>query len=112
MAITINSINSLQTYLNGVMNRSEHHAGNVEGVALALLGAVMWKADGEIEVREYNGRPANVIWFHISGNKYALTYNHSDETIDLRERTQSGSVIEQFSNATTYKQIIDAFSRL
>jgi hypothetical protein len=34
MAISISSIELLQTYLVGVLTRAEHHAGNVEGVAL------------------------------------------------------------------------------
>lgn len=34
MGISINSIDSLQTYLNGVLGRADHHAKNIEGVAL------------------------------------------------------------------------------
>lgn len=44
MAISIDSIETLQTYLSGVMGRAGHHAGQVEGVALALLGAVVWRS--------------------------------------------------------------------
>ena len=48
MAISINSLELLQTYLVGVLSRAEHHAFNVEGVALALAGAVIkricWKS--------------------------------------------------------------------
>lgn len=40
MAININSINTLQEYLRGVLGRANHHAGNVEGVSLILLGAL------------------------------------------------------------------------
>ncbi|OWP79045.1 hypothetical protein [Flavobacterium oreochromis] len=112
MAIEIDSINSLQNYLNGVMNRADHHAKEVEGVSLALLGAIIWRADGEILVREYNGNPANMIWFHIQNNKYVMTYNHNNQTIELKERTHTGTVITSFNNSTTYEEIIRIFSNL
>lgn len=112
MAISIVSIELLQTYLNGVMNRSEHHAGNVEGVSLTLLGAVMWRSTGEIEVREYNGRPANMMWFYVGDNRFSLLYNHNTEQIELRERTSNGGLIAEFDNSSTYPDIISVFRRL
>ncbi len=112
MAISINSIEILQTYLNGVMSRSEHHAGNVEGVSLTLLGAVMWRATDEIEVREYNGSPANMLWFYVGDNRYTLLYNHATEQIELRERTRNGGLIAEFDNSTYYQQIIQVFRGL
>lgn len=112
MAISIDSIEILQTYLNGVMSRSEHHAGNVEGVSLALLGAVMWRATGDIEVREYNGSPANMLWFYVGENRFSLLYNHSTEQIELRERTMNGGLISTFDNATAYADIITVFRAL
>lgn len=112
MSISINSIDLLQTYLNGVMHRSEHHAGSVEGVSLALLGAVMWRATGEIEVREYNGSPANMLWFFVGKNRHSLLYNHSTEQIELRERTKNGELISTFDNTTSYQEIIRVFREL
>lgn len=112
MAISINSIETLQTYLNGVLGRANHHAGNVEGVSLALLGAVIWRSTGEISVREYNGNPANMIWFFVGQNKYALTYNHSEETIELKDRTHTGKVLASFDNSSSYNDIIDVFTSL
>jgi len=112
MSISINSIELLQTYLNGVMRRSEHHAGNVEGVSLALLGAVMWRATAEIEVREYKGSPANMLWFFVDENKYSLLYNHTTEQIELRERTKNGDLISTFDNSTSYQEVIGVFRNL
>ncbi|MFL3663009.1 MAG: hypothetical protein ACJ04Q_03335 [Flavobacteriales bacterium] len=112
MAISIDSIQTLQTYLSGVMGRAEHHAGQVEGVALALLGAVVWRSTGEIAVREYAGNPANIIWFYVGSEKYALVYNHSTEKIELRERTQGGTTLAEFDNRTSYQEVISAFSAL
>lgn len=112
MAITLNSIDTLKSYLNGVMGRADHHAGNVEGVALALLGAVMWKSTGEIEVKQYDGRPANMLWFFVGSNRYAMRYDHSNEQIELRDRTRDGDVLARFDNNTSYQEIITVFERL
>lgn len=51
MALSMNSVSTLQEYINGAMNRSEHRMGKVDGVSLALLGATIWMADGKIEVK-------------------------------------------------------------
>lgn len=112
MPISINSIEILQTYLLGVLNRANHHAGAVEGVALALLGAIIWKSTKEIEVRKYNGKPANMIWFWVEENRYAMSYNHETEKIDLKEKTQNGHLIASFDNNTTYHEVIGVFKEL
>lgn len=48
MAIFIDSLQTLQKYLVGVLHRADHHAGKVEGVALTLAGAIIWKSTGVI----------------------------------------------------------------
>lgn len=112
MAISIDSIQLLQTYLIGVLSRADHHAENVKGVALALAGAVIWKSTGQISVREYLGEPANILWFYINIRKFSLVYNHKNDKIELRERTQSGETLAIFDNETTYSEIIDIFNNL
>jgi hypothetical protein len=77
MPISVDDVATLEVYLQGVMNRSEHHAETVGAIALALLGAVLWRKDGKpLEVRRYAGEPANIVWFDVDGNRYALAYNH------------------------------------
>jgi hypothetical protein len=111
MAIIIDSLDGLQIYLNGVLNRSNHHAGNVRGISLTLIGAILSKATGEIKVREYNGRPANMIWFSVGPNNYMMKYNHGTEMIELHDRI-SGTLRDEFDDSTPYNQIIDTFSLL
>lgn len=112
MAININSINILQTYLRGVLSRANHHAGNVEGVSLALLGAIIWRADGQILVKQYAGQPANIIWFFIGTKKYVLTYNHAIQKIELKEKTHKGNILASFDNSSSYPNIITIFENL
>ena len=68
MPISVDDVATLETYLQGVMNRSDHHAETVGAIALALLGAVLWRKDGKpLEVRQYAGEPANIVWFEVDG---------------------------------------------
>jgi hypothetical protein len=56
--LQVADLNMLETYLDGVMNRSGHHPSSVGGIALALLGAVLWKKDDALlELRTYDGSP-------------------------------------------------------
>jgi hypothetical protein len=114
MPLTVADLDTLEQYLAGVMSRSGHHAETVGAVALALLGAVLWKKDPEttIEVRSHDGAPANVLWVHIGGRRYALAYNHHDECIELRDRTQSGPALHRFTNQTPVTEVWQVFENL
>lgn len=73
MPLAVADLQTLEAYLAGVMDRSEHHAETVGAVALALIGAVLWKKDAApIEVRTYAGKPANILWVQINGETYVL----------------------------------------
>jgi len=94
-------VDILHRYAEGVMGRADHHAGQVKGIALALLGGIIWRGDqGSIEIKQYAGGLANVLWVTIGGRRYALAYNHQTGEIELRDRTQSGAALYSFSNAT------------
>ncbi len=114
MPLTVADLDTLEQYLAGVMNRSGHHAQTVGAIALALLGAVLWKKDADtpIEVRTYDGAPANVLWVQISGRRYALAYNHHDGCIELHDRTQSGTVLHRFTNQTPVTEVWRVFENL
>lgn len=43
MALTVTEIEELRAYINGVMARADHHAGNVKEIALTLTGAILWR---------------------------------------------------------------------
>ena len=111
MAIVIDSLDTLQTYLNGVLQRSDHHAGNVRGASLTLIGAILSKATGEIKVRQYDGRPANMIWFSVEENNYMMKYNHGTELIELHDRN-TGTLRNEFDDSTSYADIIAVFNEL
>jgi hypothetical protein len=112
MPLTINTLRILNEYITGVMGRADHHGPNVNEIALAIAGAVIWKSTDDVEVRTYAGETANVLWMTVNGNRYALCYNHGNGTIELRDRTIQGNVLASFDNATPIADIKTVFNRL
>jgi len=107
--MTVADLETLETYLDGVMNRSEHHAETVGAIALALIGAVLWRKDPEpIEVRTCDGRPANILWMQISGRRYALAYNQRVASIQGGE----GEALFSFNNNTSVTEVHRIFRQL
>lgn len=110
----VTDVEQLREYIGGVMERAEHHADEVSDIALALVGAIVWKKDPgtPIEVRTYNGQMANVLTVVMSGTKYVFRYEHTNKTIELRVGALSGQLLASFSNTTTGAQVKAVFSGL
>jgi hypothetical protein len=112
MALTITTLNLLNQYINGVMERADHHGQTVNEIVLTLVGAVIWRATQDVEVRTYNDETANILWLFVGTNKYALGFNHHNGNIELRERTLNGVVLASFNNQTTANQVKQIFGEL
>lgn len=112
MALTITTLTLLNEYINGVMNRADHHAQNVNEVVLTLAGAVIWRATQDVEVRTYNNETANILWLTVNGHRYALAFNHQTGNIEIRDRNQNGSVLATFNNSNTAADVKAVFATL
>ena len=113
MAVKMQSADLLKDYFNGVLGRADHHAKGVQEISLALMGAVIWKSEGDIEVKSVkDGGMGNILWFHSSKNRYAMYYNHSTISIELRDRTMNGDTIHVFNNATPISEVFNVFKGL
>jgi hypothetical protein len=113
MAISAKDVQTLHTYAEGVMNRADHHAAAVKAIALALLGGIIWRADPDsIEIKQYDGELANVLWLTVNGRRYALAYNHNTGKIEIRDRTQSGAALHSFDNQTPILDVETIFRGL
>src|ERR1700744_4956845 len=114
MSKTVATIDEMQKYLQGVVGRAEHHAREVNSIVLPLLGAVvLYKdADTEIEVREYAGSPANMLWCIIGGRRYAFLYNHTTKHVEMRDRTGRGNTIKEFHNGMSLLEVHDVLKSL
>lgn len=109
----VTDLTVLRDYIRGVVDRADHHAQNVNGVALAIAGGVIWRKDDEpLEVMVREGEMKNVLWFKVGGKRYALSYNHDAGEIELRQGTTQGSVIGSFSNNSSNTEVRQVFGRL
>lgn len=86
MAIKVQSVEELQKYFKGVVDRSTHHAPGVAEIIYPLLGMIVLKLDdnSDIQVRSYADAPGNMLWVYINGSRYAFRYEHSDDTIEIQ----------------------------
>lgn len=112
MAITIDKIEALNEYFNGVMNRADHHADSVNEVVLALIGGVVWRAEGDFEVKEYAGAPANILWMTVSDKRYCFKFNHQTGKIECLAGGHNGDVITTFDNDTNISEVKNFFAKL
>ena len=113
MSQSVEEVAELQKYLQGVLNRADHHADNVNEVILTLTGAIIWRKDPEsIRVYTQKGKTGNVLWVHIGGKKYAFSYDHVNGTIEMRADGIQGSVVRTFSNADTAASVKQFFANL
>ena len=67
---------------------------------------------GSIEIKQYAGGLANVLWVRIGGRRYAFAYNHNTGEIEIRDRTQSGPAVHSFSNNTPAAEVETVFRAL
>lgn len=112
MALTITTLNLLNEYINGVMNRADHHGQNVNEIVLTLAGAVIWRATQDVEVRTYNDQTGNILWLTVNGHRYAIAYNHETFNIEIRDRKQNGAVLATFDNSTNTRDVKRIFEGL
>lgn len=114
MPLTVTEIEELRDYIGGVMGRADHHAGNVNEIALALVGAIVWRKDDDapIRVMTHNGETKNVLWAVIGGQRYAFSYNHVEDAIEMREGGTQGTPLHRFSNATPLSDVRLIFEQL
>ena len=114
MALTVTEIEELRAYINGVMARADHHAGNVKEIVLALAGAILWRKndDEPIKVMAHNSETKNVLWVRIGTTRYAFSYNHTSGEIEMRSGSIQGQTIKTFTNATPLSQVWQIFEAL
>ena len=86
------------------MKRAECHAPQVEEVLPLLAGIVLAHVDmsAGLQVKTYKGNYANVAWVRKGGNRYAFSYDHTGQKIQLKENTVRGKLLDSFNNADTY----------
>lgn len=113
MAVKMTSAELLKDYFSGVLNRADHHAQGVQEICLALMGGVIWKSEGDIEAKSVKDEGmGNILWFTCGGCRYAMCYNHSTISIELRARSMRGETLYVFTNETPISEVFRVFETL
>ncbi len=112
MATTIHNIEILRTYISGVLDRANHHAQNVNEIALAIAGGIIWKTTDNIRVMSREGDMKNVLWLKVDERTLCFVYNHDSCNIDIREGSIQGTSIISFNNSTPISDVKEFFKSL
>ena len=115
MAIFVDDIQTLRTYLRGVVGRAKHHAKGVDQIVLALAGAVIVRKDkAPLKVRSApKAILGRALTFSTGKTKsYALSYNHRDRCIELKKGSFRGAVLHSFTNETSLAEVMTVFNKL
>lgn len=114
MALQVDDVSTLQTYLRGVSDRADHHAQKVKEIVYPLVGAIVQFKDPDkpIEVFVRKGEAKNALWVWIGGKRYLLSYDHRYARIDLRVKSTNGKAVAHFDDLTPTKRILAIFSGL
>ena len=112
MATTIHNIEILREYLTGVLDRANHHAQNVNDIALAIAGGIIWRTTDNIKVMSRDGEMKNVLWLQVDNRRLCFVYNHNSGNIEIRDGSTQGIVIESFNNSTSLTDVKTFFENL
>jgi hypothetical protein len=112
MATTIHNIDILREYLSGVLDRANHHAQNVNEIALAIAGGIIWRTTNNIRVLSREGEMKNVLWLQVDNRTLCFTYNHSNGSIEVKEGSTQGAIIATFNNTTPIADVKLFFENL
>lgn len=113
MATTIHNIDILREYLSGVLDRANHHAQNVNEIALAIAGGIIWRTTNNIKVLSREGEMKNVLWLQVNTRILCFTYNHSNNgSIEVKEGSTRGDIIATFNNTASIADVKLFFENL
>ncbi|MCD8406309.1 hypothetical protein LNI88_11815 [Tenacibaculum dicentrarchi] len=112
MATTIQNIEILREYLTGVLDRANHHAQNVNEIALTIAGGIIWRTTNNIKVMSRDGEMKNVLWLQVEDRRLCFVYNHENGNIEVRESSIQGNVIQSFNNNTPLNIVKTFFENL
>lgn len=111
MPLTISDLETLRQYVDGVVAGADHHGPQVHQVCLALVGGIVWKAE-ELAARTRAGQPTNQLRMRRGEQWYVIGFNHDTGEIDVRTDTQTGPIIQSFTNNSTLNDIRAFFDSL
>jgi hypothetical protein len=116
MPVQITDMDDFTSYIRGVFADSYHHAPGVSRVLPHLVSAVTMYADrSSLNARPSNRGFARQCWFERKGQRYSLSFIHDGPNsghIELRQGTQRGRVVANFSGSESWDAVRRIFHGL
>jgi Integron cassette protein VCH_CASS1 chain len=115
MPVTVDGVETLQTYLRSVLADAKHHAKDVDQVILALTGAIISRKDHDSDLEVHSGKGGGMgraLTVTIHGKRYAFSYSHDDHAIVMKEGSYQGPVLHKFTNVSSLADLDAIFKAL
>lgn len=115
MPVMVDDVTTLQRYLRGVLADALHHAGNVNEIVLGLAGAIISRKDEDTRLEVHTARGGGLgraLTVTIGGHRYAFSYDHDGECINMKDGSYQGPVLHQFTNDTSLAEVSRIFAAL
>jgi hypothetical protein len=107
---TIKSENEWTDYLQFVISNARHHAPNAIEAVPRIITALQFINPAIKKVFDREGDIKRWMWFiPKSGIEYALVYDYSSETINLRIGRK---ILKKFDNNSSFEEILIEFQKL
>lgn len=115
MPVTVSDVTALQAYMRAVVAAAKHHAKNVEGIVLALAGAVIARKDDDAPLEVHSGKGGGLgqaITVTIKKERYAFSYDHENGCIQMKRGSFQGPVIHRFTDDMPVSEVARIFKDL
>lgn len=109
MSQHLESLEDLHVFLQSAAKRANHHAKEVESVLYTLIGGLLVNSNQltSIKIRK------NILWARVKNRDLVFAYNHEKRTIEVRDRTQRGTVLASFhDHPSSSEQVFSFFETL
>jgi len=109
MTKSLQSLEDLHEFLQSAAKRANHHAKEVESILYTLIGGLLVNSSQltSIKVRK------NILWAKVNNRDLVFAYHHDKRVIEVRDRTQRGTVLASFQDhPSSSEQVLPFFQTL
>ena len=115
MARNLTTNEQIDDFIQKVIRDAKHHGGNVADIIMPLSQEVRARLNlgpDTVSVWEREGKIGRTCWVELNGRRWAFSYRHKSQKIELRQGTTQGNVEFEFENSTTPTKIATQVTNL
>jgi hypothetical protein len=114
MVTKVTSVKLLKEYFLKVIHRAKHGAPELKNIIYPLLGLILlhMDEDTDIEVRGSEETLGNILWIYIHFTRYAFRFEPLDATIEIREESFKGPLVQKIQSTATVEELEEIFKYL